>query len=103
MRCAKVQVSCWITTLDGDEFYGTNACLVPQKECPRLPDEGYEKCKSICFQLAHAEEMAVYKGLMSGANLKGATAEITHERICDRCRELFTLHGITNIVLQGLT
>jgi deoxycytidylate deaminase len=101
MKCAKQITTCKIITTDGREFNGENYCLVPQLECPRLEGEGYEKCKSICFQIGHAEEVAIMHALHAGANLKGATAIIGHDRVCANCSNLLTSHGITTIKLTG--
>lgn len=103
MNCAKHTTTCQIVTKDGQEFYGENYCLVPQPECPREFKEGYEKCKSVCFQIGHAEEVAIMHALHSRADIKGAKAIIGHERICDNCKSLLTSHGITNIEFLGLS
>lgn len=86
MTCAKKIVKCTIITENGLIFSGDNSCVNPQTTCPRLPDEGYEKCKSICLQNGHAEEMAL---LAAGENnLYGATAYMsgtTH--FCESCQK----------------
>lgn len=102
MNCAKHIATCTIVTQKGETFYGENHCLVAQAECPREEGEGYEKCKSVCFQIGHAEEVAVMHALHAGADLHGASAEIGHERICDNCKALLGNHGITNIKFKGM-
>lgn len=102
MNCKKHITTCLIITKDGLEFYGENHCLVEQLSCPRLDGEGYEKCKTVCFQIGHAEEVAVMFALKAKANLVGATAIIGHERICDNCKNLLTYHGITDIKFLGM-
>ena len=102
MNCAKHRTTCTITTKTGEIFYGENYCLVPQAECPRLPGEDYTKCKTVCFQIGHAEEVAIMHALHSGADLEGAIATIGHRRICDNCRALLTTHGITNYIFLGM-
>ena len=102
MNCAKQITTCTITTVCGKKYYGENDCLVKQDKCPREEGEGYDKCKSVCFQIGHAEEVAVHNALKAGAKLEGATAEIGHHRICDNCNNLLANHGISNIILNGI-
>lgn len=102
MSCAKCKTTCVIKTTSGKEYFGENICLAPQTECPRLTGEGYEKCKSICFQLGHAEELALYHAIQDGAELNGAKAIIAHERVCDNCSNILTHHGITDITFTGI-
>lgn len=102
MRCAKHVTTCVITSNDGKEIYGENYCLNPQEVCPRLPDEGYEKCKTICKQVGHAEEVAVMKALELGVNLSEAKATIGHKRVCDNCTDILEMHGIKEVTLTGM-
>lgn len=102
MYCAKHRTTCKIITKDGQEFNGENYCLVPQEVCPRDTGEGYEKCKTICFQIGHGEEVALMKALESGADVKDAKAIVGHERICDNCKSLLMKNGITDIECTGL-
>lgn len=102
MKCAKHITACKITTKDGKEYYGENYCLSPQVTCPREEGEGYEKCKSVCFQIGHAEEVAIMGALLDGADLKGAEAIIGHERVCDNCSNLLTKYKITDIKFKGM-
>lgn len=101
MKCAKQITTCRIITTDGAEYYGENNCLVPQSICPREEGDGYEKCKSICFQIGHAEEVAIMNALHDGAYLTGAKAIIGHNRICDNCKALLDNHKIIDIVFIG--
>jgi deoxycytidylate deaminase len=83
--CAKATVTCEIVAVDGQRFLGTNYCNNAQSICPREEGEGYEKCKSICDQVGHAEVVAV--GL-AGDNAKGATAYLSgHTYACQHCQE----------------
>lgn len=80
--CAKRQVVCVIQN-GFLEFRGENDCANPQAVCPRLPGEGYEKCKSICQQAGHAEIEALK---LAGARAKGATAYLFgHHWVCEPC------------------
>lgn len=71
MTCAKKQVTCVL--VKGEEIIavGRNSCRNPQTTCPRLPGEGYEKCKTVCDQPGHAEEIALER---AGEEAKGCTA-----------------------------
>ncbi len=102
MNCAKHVTTCEIKTIDGATYYGENDCLVVQVECPREEGEGYDKCKTVCFQIGHAEEVALLHALHDGAHLEGATATIGHERICDNCKKLLETHGITDFKFKGM-
>lgn len=81
--CAKRVVTCVILSYDNIEFVGTNYCENPQEVCPREPGEGYEKCKSICKQVGHAEEVALKE---AGKNAKYGIAYIDHEHYCRDCQ-----------------
>ena len=101
MSCAKQTVMCHIKLPDGRIFGGQNICLNPQTECPREDGEGYDKCKTICVQLGHAEEEAIRAALSKGVDLKGATAIITgHTRVCDSCRALLNHYDIVDIIFS---
>jgi hypothetical protein len=83
---------------DGVFAEGENWCAVPQDTCPRLPNDGYMKCRTICAQPYHAEVSAVTGALRQGHGhkLKGAYAIITGiNRICEDCEEVFKDVGIT--------
>lgn len=92
MTCAKIVVTARLVLPDGRFFLGCNDCASPQAECPRLPGEGYAKCKSICEQTGHAEEIAIH--LARGEQLVGATMEVRHTHICINCQLLCDWHGI---------
>ena len=94
-KCAKQTVQCTLVTPDGQRFVGRNWCLNPQEKCPRLPGEGYEKCKLICHQVGHAEETAV---IQAGDKAKGATAYIEgHTYACDNCQSVLLKAGVVAI------
>lgn len=77
MTCAKTVVTCEIVTPAGIIFTGENACGNAQSVCPRGPGEGYEKCKSICQQEGHAEEMALKQAEAAGVDLRGSRVWIS--------------------------
>ena len=84
MSCAKKRVQCVLIAKDGEVFIGENWCNEPQSECPRLPGEGYEKCKSICRQHSHAEVEAIE---LAGRKTRGAVAYlINHHHYCRDCQ-----------------
>jgi deoxycytidylate deaminase len=90
VTCAKRTVVCVITS-SSRSVVGVNYCRNPQEVCPREPGEGYEKCKSICDQVGHAEEDALAQAKATGMELRGAVAEISgHEYACSDCqRQLY--------------
>lgn len=97
--CAKAVVRCTIVTTDRRRYYGSNHCFNAQPHCPRQPGEGYEKCRWICAQPAHAEIAALWSAMENGAHLDGATAYVTGiNRICDDCRDAMTYWGIKPVL-----
>jgi len=78
--------------MDGDRIVaaGTNRCHSPQTSCPRAPDEGYDKCRSICHQTGHAETMAIWNAGTKGIDLNGdhglRMVVVGHHRACDMCK-----------------
>lgn len=97
MTCAKRQVTCTLVTPDGRRFVGTNGCDNPQVTCPRLPGEGYEKCKTVCKQPGHAEEMALF---WSDGEAKGARAYLEGiGHYCRQCQEKLFGAGVVSLHL----
>lgn len=82
--CAKQTVRCTLVTVRGEHIVGTNLCENPQAACPRAPGEGYEKCRSICRQIGHAEAVAVK---IAGEHARGAHAYVEgHDHACRECQ-----------------
>lgn len=97
--CAKKRVICTLLTVTGEKIVGTNDCRRPQVKCPRAPGEGYEKCKTICDQEGHAEEIALKR---AGDKAKGAIATlegITH--YCRACQEKLFAAGVEALMIKG--
>lgn len=83
--CAKLVVTCTLVTPDGRRFIGRNDCATPQTTCPREPGEGYDKCKAVCGQDGHAEQVALR---VAGDLAKGAHAYIEgHDHCCRMCQK----------------
>ena len=98
MACAKKQVTCHIIGRDGLSFVGRNDCRNPQVVCPRLPGEGYEKCKTICDQIGHAEEVALME---AGDMAQGGTAVLSGiGYYCRECQLKLFAAGIKNLRLE---
>lgn len=98
MTCAKLMVGCVLILPDGRTYTGTNACKTPQVECPRLPGEGYPKCKTVCNQTGHAETQAI--AAAQGASLTGAVAYVSHPSyVCQHCQDSLQAAGIHKFVL----
>lgn len=89
--CAKVRVRCTLIAADGRVWVGENDCRNPQPVCPREPGEGYAKCKSICDQPGHAEEMALAQ---AGEAARGAVAYVEHKRVCAGCQAALAAAGV---------
>lgn len=93
--CAKRRVLCTIQTRGGSCITGSNDCRNPQPVCPRGPGEGYEKCKTVCQQIGHAEEVALS---LAGELAKGATAILTgHDYYCPACQEKLFAAGVVSL------
>lgn len=93
--CAKARIKCTLVTTDGDHVIGENWCLNPQEVCPRAPGEDYEKCKTICRQLGHAEDMAVR---LAGEKAKGAAAFLEgHTYACMSCQHALFDAGVQTL------
>lgn len=101
MTCVKKKVTCFIVSADSEYiFVGTNDVKKPQSECPRKPGEGYEKCKSICHQEGHAEEMAILEAEKAGVSLKGATAYLWGiGHYCKDCQTKLFAAGVKSLQL----
>ncbi len=97
MTCAKKIVTCFLVAPNGVVYAGRNDCAAPQETCPRTFGEGYEKCKSICKQEGHAEEMALKR---AGVNAKGCRAYIQGiGHYCKECQIMLFRKGITSLQL----
>lgn len=95
--CAKTTTRCTIITVDGERITGENWCERPQKTCPRIMGEGYEKCKSICEQIGHAEEVAV---MLAGSDARGGTAVLSgHTYYCMSCQHALFAAGVVALKL----
>ena len=96
--CAKRRTQAILVTLKGATYVGENVCLNPQPVCPREPGDGYEKCKTICQQVGHAEEQAV---LAAGADAEGATITVSHTYGCGNCMALCNAAGVAKVDFVG--
>ena len=98
--CVKQTVTATIVAANGDRFIATNHCMNPQKKCPRgdMPTGvGYELCKSICQQTAHAEVNAVS---FAGEAARGATLYLEgHTYACESCKTSVRSAGIERLIV----
>lgn len=86
MTCAKRQVTATLILPDGRRFVGTNGCANPQLVCPRAAGEGYAKCREICRQGGHAEQMALAAARGETMMIAGAVMFIEgHSEFCGEC------------------
>ena len=97
MTCAKVVVTATLLTLDNEVFIGRNDVPNPQKECPRVDGEGYEKCKSICKQERHAEIDAIEKCRAAGCNPRYGSISVDYHYVCPWCQAELDKLGIRYI------
>lgn len=97
-RCAKLEVTAVIVTVNNEIFEGSNWCLNPQDICPRLgmkTGEGYELCKNVCNQRNHAEIDACIK---AGGKAKDSTMYLLgHTYCCDNCKKVMKEYGIKEV------
>jgi len=99
-RCVKQEVTAVIECLNGDVYMGSNWCGNPQEKCPRqdMPTGiGYEKCRDVCRQQAHAEVDACAN---AGKNARDGTLYlIGHSYCCDNCKKVIREHGIKTVII----
>lgn len=95
--CAKAFVRCTIVAMDGARYIGENFCLAAQPACPREHGEGYEKCTTICRQVAHAEVVAA---AIAGNRAQGGTAYLEgHTYACENCKAALAVVGVNQVVI----
>lgn len=98
--CAKRRVICTIVAPGGQRFVGSNDCRNPQQVCPRIPGEGYDKCKSVCQQVGHAEVVAL---ALAGPRARGAHAVINgHYYACETCSRLMRDAGVESVTVVNV-
>lgn len=99
MTCARRQTRATLIAPDGQRFVGTNRVNNPQPACPRegmATGEGYELCKSICDQPAHAEVNAC---LAAGEMARGGTLYLEgHYYACEPCKRAAAEHGVEIVI-----
>lgn len=102
--CAKQHVEATVLTPEGHRYVGTNACMRPQRECPRdaagfETGQGYHLCQEVCQQTAHAEVNAL---LAAGGHARGATLIVKgHSYACRNCLDAAKRAGILDVVVGG--
>ena len=98
--CTK-QTTVAVIINNGEFWVGTNSCDCPQKVCPRegmKTGEGYNLCKDVCKQKAHAEIDACLK---AGKKARGGTLYLMgHTYCCDECKKVMKEYGIKKVVIN---
>lgn len=98
--CRKQEVTATLLGSNGDVYIATNHCDTPQSVCPRagMPTGvGYELCKSVCNQRAHAEVNVI---ALAGEAAKGSTITLTgHYYACESCKAAAAAAGVEKIVI----
>lgn len=96
-NCARRVVTCTLVTPRGERIVGKNWCSNPQEVCPRTENEDYAKCKTVCQQWGHAEEVAV---VVAGERAMGARAYIEgHTYACRNCQETLFAAGVSYLTV----
>lgn len=96
--CAKATVRCTLVTEDGSRIVGENWCANPQAACPRLPGEDYTKCKTVCQQEGHAEQVAVR---LAEGWARGSHAYLEgHTYACRECQEALFGAGVVALSIS---
>ena len=97
--CLK-QTTLAIIINDGRYYIGSNHCEEEVEDCPRETKpsgEGYELCRSICGQTAHAEIDVLEK---AGEQAEGGTMFlIGHNYLCQTCKDAATRMGIKEVII----
>lgn len=98
-RCVKQVVRATVVSPAGCYFIATNHVERQQAECPRagMPTgEGYEICREVCGQSAHAEVNAIR---LAGKHANGGTLYLEgHTHACGDCKDTAARAGIVRIV-----
>ena len=98
--CVKQTITATLVATNGHRFVATNFCLTPQKVCPRAGLEtgvGYDLCKTICNQIAHAEINVVMKASVFA---KGSTIYLEgHTYACETCKSFAIKYGVKEIIV----
>jgi deoxycytidylate deaminase len=98
--CVKQAVTATIVSPTGERFIGTNHCLNAQTVCPRAgmaTGVGYELCRDVCQQPAHAEVNAV---AVAGDAARGGTLYLEgHTYACEPCKRCAADAGISEIII----
>lgn len=96
--CSKRTVTATVIAVDGRRFSSTNYTLAAPPVCPRadMPTGvGYELCRDICRQPAHAEVNAL--DLAGAAALGGEMYVEGHSYACASCMQLAQALGIAAV------
>lgn len=99
--CAKRRVQCVLVHPGLAPILAENDCANPQPTCPRLPGEGYEKCRTICQQDDHAETKALRIAEGWGLSVAGWKAYIRgHHWVCEPCGKALKDAGIVKVTIE---
>lgn len=97
MTCAKKSFCAVLVCTDGNIHVGWNHAARPQQVCPRVGDEGYEKCHSVCATTGHAEDNAIRA---AGDAAFGGFMVVDYYYICDACMSKIDAKGITAMTVD---
>ena len=100
-KCKRRTVMAVVVSENG-VYFGYNYCDNEVDVCPRTvrgcaTHEGYNLCREVCDQPAHAEVNAINA---AGADAKGAELHVFgHDHACDACIKAANDAGIKKITL----
>jgi len=101
-KCIRKHVVAILRTNGGHVYVGTNYCEANPDFCPRqsmASGVGYELCKTVCKQGAHAEIAAINEALKHELMLAGSTIFLMgHEHCCENCTNEMKKYGISKVV-----
>lgn len=102
MTCAKRRVRCILIDAEGRTAAGENWCATPVDFCPRDAGEGYEKCRTVCNQVGHAEAVALanWRTKYGLGHQPSAAVLVGHERVCDSCGNVLSGAGVRHTVVM---
>lgn len=96
-QCRKRPVVAILKSVSGDIFIGENRVTRPQATCPRVDagckdGGGWDLCKNVCGQQAHAEVDALQQA--GEAARGGRMLLVGHWRACDDCQKHLNKLGV---------
>lgn len=105
--CLKQSVKALIVTLQGEQIFGSNHINNIITSCPRVEQgcktgEGYQLCKDICNQGAHAEVDAIIQAQKQNISITGGTLYlVNHYYCCENCLSSMKEAKLSRAIVLG--